>query len=172
MGQAMTDTLEHFANTAHEFLSADPGPAGRERVRSALEQVLVDDDFVRRHLGPDNDSSRKLLYEDPELGFCIFAHVYAGARGSGPHDHGPSWAIYGQARGTTEMTDWAVIEAPADGRPGKVKPARIYDMNPGDAHLYNVGDVHSPKRKAETRLIRIEGINMEGVARSTYEAES
>ena len=134
--------------------------------------MLVDADFVRRHLGPDNDSSRKLLYEDPELGFCIFAHVYAGARGSGPHDHGPSWAIYGQARGTTEMTDWAVIEAPADGRPGKVKPGRIYDMNPGDAHLYNVGDVHSPKREAETRLIRIEGINMEGVARGTYEAES
>ena len=70
------------------------------------------------------------------------------------------------------MTDWEVIETPQDDRPGKVKLARTYDLNPGEAHLYNEGDVHSPSRVAETRLIRIEGINMEGVARSVYEAVS
>lgn len=168
----MAQTLEEFADVAHGLLTAQPGAAGREQVRAALERVLVDDDFVERHLGPDNDSPRKLLYEDADLGFCIFAHVYSGARGSRPHDHGPSWAIYGQARGTTEMTDWEVIETPQDDRPGKVKLARTYDLNPGEAHLYNEGDVHSPSRVAETRLIRIEGINMEGVARSVYEAVS
>lgn len=167
----MQHTLDAFARKAHELLAADPGPAGREKVRVSLEEILSDEKFVERHLGPDNDSPRKLLFEDPELGFCIFAHVYQGARGSRPHDHGPSWAIYGQARGTTEMTDWEVIEAPQGENPGKVRPARTYHLTPGHAHLYNEGDVHSPSREGDTRLIRIEGVNMEGVTRrGSYEA--
>lgn len=166
----MAHTLEAFARKAHELLSAEPGPAGREKVRAHLAEVLEDDDFVELHLGAGNESRRKLLFEDPELGFCIFAHVYAGERGSRPHDHGPAWAIYGQAQGTTEMTDWEVIEPPKGDTPGKVKPARTYVLTRGDAHLYNEGDVHSPSRTGETRLIRIEGINMDGVARSAYEA--
>jgi hypothetical protein len=30
----------------------------------------------------------------------------------GPHDHGNSWAIYGQALGWTEMTEWEREETP------------------------------------------------------------
>jgi predicted metal-dependent enzyme (double-stranded beta helix superfamily) len=165
----MDDKLEAFARKAHDLLTADPGPAGREQVRAELEKVLIDDAFLARHFGPENDSPRKLLYEDADLGFCILAHVFQGARGSHPHDHGPSWAIYGQAQGTTEMTDWEVVEAPKGDRPGKVKPARTYPLEPGHAHLYNEGDVHSPRRVDATRLIRIEGKNMEGLPRSTYE---
>ena len=46
--------------------------------------------------GPDNHDDRKILYEDPDLKFCILAHVYKGEKNSNPHDHGPSWAVYGQ----------------------------------------------------------------------------
>jgi hypothetical protein len=40
---------------------------------------------------------RHTLYEDPELGFVVLSHVNAKAAKSPPHDHGASWAIYGQA---------------------------------------------------------------------------
>ncbi len=38
------------------------------------------------------------------------------------------------------------------------------------AYLYNEGDLHSPSRAGSTRLIRIEGKNMEKVKRLKYEA--
>ena len=37
------------------------------------------------------------------------------------------------------------------------------------AHVYNEGDVHSPRRAGPTRLIRIEGRNMDREKRFTFE---
>ena len=102
-----------------------------------------------------------MLYEDPELGFCILGHVYQGAKDSNPHDHGPSWAIYGQARGETVMTDYEPVARPGEGKPGKARRIKDYTLKPGMAYLYNEGDLHSPRRDGPTRLIRIEGKNMD-----------
>ena len=44
-------------------------------------------------------------------------------------------------------------------------------MKPGDAHLYDVGAVHSPKREAPVKLIRIEGKNLDHVKRSNIKAK-
>jgi predicted metal-dependent enzyme (double-stranded beta helix superfamily) len=164
----MAHTLEQFAAQAHDILSAEPGPAGREKVRALLEEVLKDDEFVARHLG-DDVPERKVLFEDPQLGFCILAHVYRAARESSPHDHGPTWAIYGQARGETLMNDWALVEPASASKPGKVRHVRSYPLKPGTAHVYNEGDLHSPRRDGPTRLIRIEGTNMDRVKRLSYE---
>jgi predicted metal-dependent enzyme (double-stranded beta helix superfamily) len=164
----MEYTLETFAAAAHDILTADPGPTGRQKVRALVQDVLKDDAFVATHLG-DDVPERKILYQDPQLGFCILAHVYRGARESNPHDHGPSWAIYGQARGETLMNDWALIEPASETRPGKVRHVRSYSLKPGMAHVYNEGDLHSPRREGPTRLIRIEGTNMDKVKRLAYE---
>jgi hypothetical protein len=94
--------------------------------------------------------------------------VYEGARESAPHDHGPSWAIYGQARGETLMNDWEIVEPPRAGQPGLVRHRRAYRLTPGMAHVYNEGDVHSPRRDGPTRLIRIEGRNMDTVGRASF----
>jgi hypothetical protein len=133
-----------------------------------IQDVLKDEAFIATHLG-DDGPERKMLYEDPDLGFCILAHVYKGAKESQPHDHGPSWAIYGQARGETVMSDWALVEPPTENTPGKVRHVRSYTLKPGMAHLYNEGDLHSPRRDGPTRLIRIEGKNMDKVRRLPYE---
>jgi len=164
----MGHTLEGFAAAVHDVLKQDPGPRGREKVCALVEEVLKDDAFVARHLS-DDVPERKILYEDPELGFCILAHVYGGARESQPHDHGPSWAIYGQARGETLMNDWALVEPASASRPGKVRHVRSYSLKPGTAHVYNEGDLHSPRRDGPTRLLRIEGTNMDAVKRLSYE---
>ncbi len=165
----MDEKLEKFAAECHRILAADPGPDGLEAVREKLEPLLVDDEFVATHLGPDNDTPRKILYEDPELDFCILAHVYKGASSAPPHDHGPAWAIYGQATGQTEMTEYDLVSPPSDGAPGKVKPAKSYMLEPGMAVAYKVGDLHAPKREDETRLIRMEGRDLTGVKRDKFE---
>ena len=161
-------SLEQLADTLHRILKEDPGPQGREKVCAVVQEVLVDDAFVAKHLG-DDVPERKILYEDPELGFCILAHSYKGAKESQPHDHGPSWAIYGQASGETVMSDWTVIEPASEQKPGKVRRARDYELKPGMAKVYHVGDVHSPRREGPTRLIRIEGTNMDKVKRLSFE---
>jgi hypothetical protein len=165
----MDATLEKFATQCHDILTKEPGPAGREKVVSALEAVLKDDAFVAAHLN-DKTGGRDVLYEDPDLGFCILAHAYEGASQSAPHDHGPAWAIYGQAVGETEMTEWEVVEPASPDKVGKVKRLKTYALTPGHACLYNEGQLHSPRRESSTRLIRIEGLNMDRVNRLRYEA--
>jgi hypothetical protein len=161
-------TLEQLSAACHRILENDPGPGGRTKVCALVQDVLRDEAFVAAHLG-DDVPERKILYEDAELGFCILAHVYTGARESQPHDHGPSWAIYGQARGETVMSDWAIVEPAAATKSGKVRHVRSYTLKPGMAHVYNEGDVHSPRRDGPTRLIRIEGKNMDKVRRLAYD---
>ena len=164
----MGHDLEQFGIACRQILTAEPGPTGRKKVCDLVQEVLKNDAFIARYLG-DDVPERKILYEDPELGFCILAHNYQGAKESQPHDHGPSWAIYGQARGATVMSDWMLVERATDDNPGKVRHARTYTLEPGMAHVYNEGDLHSPRRDGPTRLIRIEGTNMDKVRRLRYE---
>ena len=165
----MADKLETFAKACHDALIAHPGSPGRAKVRDLLRGVLADPDFVKTYV-PDSTSERHVLYEDAELGFTILAHNHTGAKGSAPHDHGPSWAIYGQAAGETIMTDWKRLARPTDSEPGKAAYIRDYVMKPGDAYFYDVGVLHSPERKGPTKLIRIEGLNMSQVKRRPYKA--
>jgi hypothetical protein len=67
------------------------------------------------------------------------------------------------------MNDWAVVEPASEARTGKVRHVRTYPLKPGMAHVYNEGDLHSPRRDGPTRLIRIEGTNMDKVKRLSYE---
>lgn len=165
----MGQTIEQFGACCRDILKRDAGPEGLEKVRQNLEEVLADEDFLAAHLGPEADSQRKIIYEDPELKFCVLAHVFTGPKESPPHDHGPTWAIYGQATGTTEMTEYRVVQAPKAGKPGKVEPFKTYEMTPGMAVAYDVGQVHSPKREGDTRLIRIEGMDVTTVKRTPLE---
>lgn len=164
----MATTLEQFARECRETLKSDPGPAGRRKIADRLQALLADKVFVDSMLS-DATPERHVAYEDAELGFCILAHNYKGAKSSSPHDHGPSWAIYGQAKGETLMTDFDLVERAAEGRPGKARPTRTYKLTPGMAHVYNEGDLHSPERKGPTQLIRIEGLNMDRIKRLKFE---
>jgi hypothetical protein len=165
----MPYTLAQFSADCRAALTKDPGAAGRELVRQYTEKACSDPDFVAKHLGPDNNDDRKILYEDPDLKFCILAHVYKGQKNSNPHDHGPSWAVYGQVAGVTEMTDWRLLQKPTDGNAGKVEKVRTYALTPGLAHVYNEGVLHSPARAGDTKLIRIEGQDLTKVKRDKFE---
>src|SRR5580704_5596212 len=141
-------SLDEMAGEMHRIIAADPGPEGRKKVCALVQKACSDADFVAKHL-PADGPERKILYEDPEYGFCILAHVYHGAKESSPHDHGPTWAIYGHAVGETIMSEWDTL-------------------TPGMAYVYNEGDLHSPRRDGSTRLIRIEGRDVTKIQRFPY----
>ena len=95
--------------------------------------------------------------------------MYNGAKESAPHDHGPTWAIYGQAVGETIMTDYQKLAPASEGVLGKARPVRDYKLTPGDAYVYNEGDLHSPRREGSTKLIRIEGVDVTTIQRYPYQ---
>lgn len=163
----MALTIEDFAAQCKAALQDNPGTAGREKVCALVREALKDPVFVATNI-PDNAVERQVLYEDPDLGFTVLAHAYAGAKASTPHDHGPSWAIYGQAAGETVMTDFDCLARPEGLKSGKALRVRDYTLRPGDAHLYEPGELHAPRRDGPTRLLRIEGQNMDRVKRLPY----
>lgn len=165
----MSMSLEDLANQIRDALSADSGLAGKQQVCEIVARCVLDDEFVAKHLttrGAD-EPSREILYEDPQLGFCICGHVFNAGQNAAPHDHGSTWAIYGQATGQTEMTDWEITDQGSDKEPKQVIPkGAAYMLNPGDAHLYDVGAVHSLVREKPVKTIRIEGANVDNLQRS------
>jgi hypothetical protein len=172
MEDRMAYTLEQLASDIRAALKADPGLGGKQEVCRLVSKVLLDKDFVDRHLTAEQCKPRKVLYEDPELGFCICGHVYEKPAHGEPHDHGSSWAIYGLAVGDTEMTDWRIVRKGDGTTPTLVEPERSYVLKPGDAHFYDVGAVHSPRRDSLTKLVRIEGANLDRIKRSNIKAAS
>ena len=170
----MTYTLTQFASDIRSALTGSNGRDGKEKVCGLVSKALRDQAFIAEHLKAraPGGNPREVLYEDPELGFCICGHVYEKPAHGEPHDHGTSWAIYGLAEGDTEMTDWKIVKKGEGADPSLVEPVKSYVLRPGDAHYYDVGVVHSPKRDTLTRLIRIEGANLDHVKRSNIKAAS
>jgi hypothetical protein len=166
----MAYTLEQLSEDIRGALKADSGTAGKDKICEFVSKVLLDKDFVEQHLRADQCKPRKVLFEDPELGFCVCGHVYEKPAHGEPHDHGSSWAIYGLAVGDTEMTDWKIVRKGDGTSPSLVEPEKVYVLRPGDAHFYDVGVVHSPKRDGLTKLVRIEGANLDRIKRSNIKA--
>ncbi len=151
----MSYDLDEFIADCRDLLARDPGPAGREQVRQRLERLLQNQDFIREYCGDDVPRGLKLLYEDPELGFQILAHINDKARVSPPHDHGASWAIYGQATKYTDMTEWERDDDGSDPTRAKLRPVRKYRLMPGQAGIYQDGKLHSIDYPDRARFIRV-----------------
>ncbi len=162
----MAYTLEQLSADIRNALKADSSKGGKDAICTLVSKALLDRDFVAQHLTADQCRPRKVLYEDPELEFCICGHVYEKPAQGEPHDHGPTWAIYGLALGDTEMTDWRIVKEGGGNSASLVEPVGTHAMKPGDCQFYEVGAIHSPKRNGLTKLLRIEGRNLDRVQRS------
>jgi predicted metal-dependent enzyme (double-stranded beta helix superfamily) len=164
--------LEEFCADCRASLRADPGPGGRERIRQALEKLLVNQDFLAAHCGPDAEPGRHTLYHDPELDFHVLAHIHHKANVSPPHDHGPSWAVYGQAVEHTDVTEWQRVDDGPDEGHAELEPAATYRLEPGKAGLYDVGVVHTVDYPTGARFIRVTGTDLDHVRRLKFDLDA
>ncbi|MEN3381643.1 MAG: hypothetical protein V7608_1687 [Hyphomicrobiales bacterium] len=159
--------LDQFISDCRETLARDPGPAGREHVRARLEHLLTNQDFVKATVGEDVPLGLKVLYEDKDMGFQILAHVNDKARKSPPHDHGESWAIYGQATGHTDMIEWQRTDG--GGERAQLKEIKRYRLTPGHAGIYENGAIHSIDYPDRARFIRVTGTNLDKIKRVRFD---
>merc|ERR1711972_242639 len=120
------------------------------------KKALACKDFLSTNIDtlPADGMNHTLHGPDEEAGFSIRAFSYAKDKAVGiPHDHGGTWAIYGEAVGVTKMEDWKVVEPATKDEsgktiPGKIECVRRYEVKPGEAYLYDVGDVHATSGEA------------------------
>jgi predicted metal-dependent enzyme (double-stranded beta helix superfamily) len=164
--------LDRFVSDCRSSLSRDPGPGGREEVRINLERLLANPDFVRQYCGEDAPRGLKVLHEDPTLGFQVLAHINEEARVSPPHDHGASWAIYGQAVLHTDMIEWTRVGDGTDPSHAKLEPTKKYRLNPGQAGIYQDGAIHSIDYPAKARFVRVTGTNLDRIHRVKFDLSS
>jgi hypothetical protein len=167
----MAYTLDAFCHDCAAHLRADPGAGGKEQVRKDLERLLADEAFVAEHCGPDAELGVRMLYQDPDLGFCVLAHINRESRNSPPHDHGNSWAVYGQATAYTDMTEYRRLDD-ADG-PGaaRLEVVRRYRLDPGHAGLFDVGAIHAISYGNHARFVRVTGADLKQVPRLKFDLE-
>lgn len=168
----MAYTLDQFCKDAHDALKNTPGRAGREKVRVQLEALLKDKEFVAATLGEDAPHGARVLYEDPELDFVVLGYVKDEGHSSPPHDHGPSWAIYGQAEAYTDQTEWRRVDGGDGAGDAKVEEVRSYRLTPGKAGLYDIGDIHSIAYPDGARYVRVTGTDLDHVRRLRFDTKA
>lgn len=160
----MSYSLEEFCINVRELL-ANENVTAREKVRSELERLLADPAFCRRYVGPDSEPGVVQIFEDGDTGFCVLAYNMEADRRSPPHDHGSSWAVYGQAVGYTDMTIWEASER-------DIKPVREFRLEPGQAGLFDVREIHSIRYPAGSKFVRVTGVDMAGEMRRVYDPQT
>ena len=161
----MSYSLTDFCADTRAILGSRDDHDGRDQVRQKLEQLLVDPDFCAEHVGPGNEPGVQQIYEDPDLGFCVLAYNMADPRTSPPHDHGNSWAVYGQAAGHTDMTIWSSED-------GNVEPVRTFRLDPGQAGLFDVREIHSIQYNEGAKFVRVTGVDMNQESRRVFDPET
>jgi hypothetical protein len=168
----MAYELDQFISDCRGALKRDPGPAGREQVRSKLEQLLRNPAFVEKYCGDEVPRGLHLLHEDKDLGFQVLAHINDKARVSPPHDHGASWAIYGQATKYTDMIEWEREDNGGDPKHATLKPAKKYRLLPGHAGIYQDGKIHSIDYPDYSRFVRVTGTNLDNINRVRFDLKT
>jgi predicted metal-dependent enzyme (double-stranded beta helix superfamily) len=160
----MAYTLNQFCNDANAILKSQPLAAALPKVAERLGELLVNPDFVAETFADDTPVGRRELFHDPELDFYVLAHVQEGGKTGKPHSHGHSWAIYGNARNLTEMTEYRRVN-PESEDSVVLEPASKYALRPGQTRSYGPGVIHSTAHPEKAWVIRVTGTDLDKLPR-------
>lgn len=168
----MAYTLEQFCQDCRAVLAKDSGPGGREQIRKLLEKLLENKAFVEANCGDTATPGVHTLYQDPDYEFVVLAHINEKPHASPPHDHGTSWAVYGQAKKHTDMSEFRRVDGgTADGE-ARIELVKTYRLNPGQAGVYDVRAIHAIDYPAGARFVRVTGRPLEHEPRLRYDTKA
>ena len=168
----MTYELEDLCNDCRGSYDPQTGNADLEIARKSLEKLLTNETFVQTHCGPDAEAGIHTLYRDPDKDFMVMAHINDKGRTSPPHDHGASWAIYGQATHFTDMTEYKRHDDGSEDGFADVEKTDKYRLAPGMAGMFAAHEIHSIHFPDDARFIRITGTDLGTLETLLYDMEN
>lgn len=168
----MTYGFEKFCADCRDTLVTESGPAGREKIVGHLAKLLANEAFIAEQMGPDQPPGRRTVYEDPDTGFCVLFHNYAHSGGGTPHDHGDSWAVYGQAKEFTDIKEFNRLDDGSDDDQAELEVSREFRMNPGKAALFDIGVIHSVNFTLGGRVVRVTGTDLDKIPKRRFDLEN
>lgn len=163
--------LDEFCRESHDILAQDNNAEGRDAVRKNLEKLLANEAFVEEVCGKDAPVGVTELYRDDELEFVVLAHVNETPHASPPHDHGTSWAIYGQAKEYTDMSEFRRLDSGDGDGEANIEHVKTYRLEPGQAGFYDVRAIHAIDYPAHACFVRVTGRPLEQEPRLRYDME-
>lgn len=168
----MSYESEQFIAEARATLRRGSGPVELDEVRRQLVQLLANRAFVERTCGRGAAGGLHRLHVDAERGFEVLVYVNDKARKSPPHDHGDSWAIYGQAIGYTDMSEYRRTDDGSSREVAKLELTRRYRLNPGEVGVFVGSAIHAIDYPDGSRFIRVTGTNLDAIERLAYDEQS
>ena len=164
----MSYTLQDFCAEIHQILLDRNNSCGREQVRAKMGKLLKNAAFIEQFCGSKKKPGVYKLNEDSTTGAVVLSHVMGEGHTSPPHDHGASWAIYGQATKHTVMTEWDRLDDGSNDKNIEIKEARKYRLDPGEVGLFDVGQIHSIEYPDNACFVRVTGVDLDGIDRKAY----
>ncbi len=161
--------LRDFCSEVKTALLTQNGEQAREAIRKKLEKLLGNKDFISLNCHKDAKVGVHTLYKDDQLGFMVLNHVIDKGRKSPPHDHGDSWAVYGQAVGHTDMSEFDRLDDETEEGVAELKMVREYRLTPGHAGMFGPRQIHSIHFVAGSRFIRITGTDLSRIATRKFD---
>lgn len=168
----MSYSFEQFCTETRDALKDDNGPEGHETVRQNLEKLLAVPDFIDAECGPGAEPGIRTIYQDAETGFNVLVHIYQTGKSGPPHDHGASWAIYGQVTEWTDMTIWTRKDDGAAEGLADLEKQNSFRIEPGKAGKFDVGDIHSIDFPDGSKFVRVTGTDLSAIQTNRFNAET
>ncbi len=160
----MAYTLDQFCCDTQAILKSQPLAAALPKVAERLSELLVNPACIAETFSDDTPVGKRSLFHDPELDFHVLAHVQEGGKTGKPHSHGTSWAIYGNAKNVTEMTEYRRVN-PESEDAAVLERASQYGLRPGMTRAYGPGVIHSTAHPEKAWVIRITGTDLDKLPR-------
>jgi len=167
----MPYTLDEFCADCRSILkSGRPLPQALADVGEKLARLLANPAFVTDTFSDEMPPGRRVLNHDPETDVYVLAHVQEGAKKGKPHSHGASWAVYGNARAFTDMTEWRRVNQESEDN-AVLEPVERYRIGPGQTRAYGPGVIHSTAHPEKAWVIRVTGTDLDAIPRYRFNAQ-
>lgn len=160
----MSYTLAQFGADGRAALERGPLDQALATMADCLAKLLANEAFVKATFNDDMPAGKTELFHDDKTDFYVFAHVQAPGKAGAPHSHGTSWAIYGNARGFTEMTEYKRVN-PESEEAVVLTVSDRYRVGEGQSRAYGPHVIHSTEHPQKAWVVRVTGTDLDRLPR-------